>query len=182
VLETSEGILAGIIRETEAYMGVTDRASHAYGGKITERNRSMYLQGGFAYVYRIYGLYHCFNITASTTGNPEAVLIRSIVPIAGMDKMVQNRQKNGRGKKYPAADAMDAKARLAMTDGPGRLCTAMGICREMDGWDLLASPLYLADRGISVENVQTAPRVGIDYAGEDKDKPWRYIASLSPQI
>ena len=178
VYETDEGILSGIITETEAYMGVTDRASHAFGGRRTARNETMYRQGGFAYVYRIYGLYHCLNFTAAVEGNPEAVLIRSVIPVDGISHMVQNRMKTGRAKSYPPADSMTEKQRIAMTAGPGRLCTAFGIGKETDGMDMTAGRLYLTESGTSVVSVQVLPRVGIDYAGEDRDKPWRYLAEI----
>ena len=179
VLETPEGILSGLITETEAYMGVSDRASHAYGGRRTERNKTMYREGGFAYVYQIYGLYHCLNFTASEEENPEAVLIRSVMPVDGIGLMCENRKKTGRAKAYPAAETMTAKQRMAMTNGPGRLCTAFGIGKETDGADLTCGKLYLADIGVKPVSLQCLPRVGIDYAGEDRDKPWRYLAELS---
>ncbi|MBQ8641637.1 MAG: DNA-3-methyladenine glycosylase [Clostridia bacterium] len=178
VLETENGILSGLITETEAYMGIIDRASHAYGGKRTARNETMYREGGYAYVYRIYGLYHCLNFTAALEGNPEAVLIRGVMPVDGIGLMCGNRRKNGRARTYPAPETMTDKQRLLMTDGPGRLCTAFGIGRETDGTDLTCGKLYLADVGISPVSVQYLPRVGIDYAGEDRDRPWRYLAKL----
>ncbi|MBQ8402569.1 MAG: DNA-3-methyladenine glycosylase [Clostridia bacterium] len=178
VLETDDGVLSGLITETEAYMGVIDRASHAYGGRRTARNETMYREGGYAYVYRIYGLYHCLNFTAAAEGNPEAVLIRSVVPVEGIDLMVRSRMKNGRAKSYPTADAMTEKQRIAMTSGPGRLCTAFGIGKEWNGADLTNGKLYLTDVGIVPASVRRLPRVGIDYAGEDRDRPWRYLAAL----
>jgi len=181
VYETDEGILSGIITETEAYMGIIDRASHAYSGRRTARNETMYRQGGFAYVYQIYGLYHCLNFTAAVEGNPEAVLIRSVMPVDGISLMAQNRRKTGRAKSYPEADSMTEKQRLTMTTGPGRLCTAFGIGKETDGADMTEGRLYLADIGSSVVSVQALPRVGIDYAGEDRDKPWRYLAEIRKQ-
>lgn len=178
VLETPEGILSGLITETEAYMGIVDRASHAYGGRRTERNETMYREGGFAYVYQIYGLYHCLNFTAAVEGNPEAVLIRSVMPVDGIGLMCENRRKNGRAKVYPAPDSMTEKQQLAMTDGPGKLCTAFGIGKEWNGADLTGSRLYVTDIGAEISSVQYLPRIGIDYAGEDRDKPWRYLAKL----
>lgn len=179
VLETPTGVLSGLITETEAYMGVTDRASHAFGGRRTARNETMYRMGGFAYVYRIYGLYHCLNVTAAQEGNPEAVLIRGVLPVNGIGRMCENRRKNGRAKSYPAPDTMTEKQRLTMTDGPGKLCTAFGIGKETDGADLTCGSLYLTDIGVRAVDVQYLPRVGIDYAGEDRDRPWRYLAKLT---
>lgn len=179
VLETPEGILSGLITETEAYMGVTDRASHAFGGRRTARNETMYREGGFAYVYQIYGLYHCLNFTAAEEGNPEAVLIRSVLPVDGIGLMCANRQKNGRARAYPAPETLTKKQRMTMTAGPGRLCTAFGIGKETDGADLTGGRLYLTDTGVRTVSVQYLPRVGIDYAGEDRDRPWRYLAVLT---
>jgi len=177
VLETGEGRMAGVITETEAYMGVIDRASHAYGGRITARNRTMYKEGGFAYVYRIYGLYHCLNFTAAEEGNPEAVLIRGLFPTEGIGQMAANRVRNGRAKSYPDPADMTRKQLEMLTAGPGRLCTALGIDTAFDGMDLTEGRLYLADGGIRVDSIRALPRVGIDYAGEDRDKPWRFVAS-----
>ncbi len=84
--------LAGIISETEAYMGVTDKASHAYGGRRTARTETMYLVGGFSYVYRIYGIYFCMNITAGEEGSAEAVLIRGVMPVGGTREIWENYQ------------------------------------------------------------------------------------------
>jgi len=176
VLETEEGRLSAIITETEAYMGVTDRASHAYGGRFTERNRSMYKMGGFSYVYQIYGLYYCLNLTAAEEGNPEAVLIRSAIPVEGIECMLKNRQKKGRAKRYPCSLPLTRKQQEMLLSGPGRLCTAFGIDKTLDGEDLVAGHLFLEDSGIQVTQIGTFPRIGIDYAGEDRDKPWRYVA------
>lgn len=174
--------MAGIITETEAYRGMIDRASHAYGGRRTKRNESMYLPGGYSYVYRIYGIYYCLNVTASTENDPEAVLIRSVLPVVGIPEMVENRRRMGRAKRYPDVESMTEKQRIEMTTGPGRLCTAMGIDGIHDGMDLTTGTgLYLTDAPVEVVSVHTLPRVGIDYAGEDRDRPWRYIAELSPR-
>ncbi len=178
VLETEDGVMVGIITETEAYMGVSDRASHAYGGRRTARNETMYREGGYAYVYQIYGLYHCLNVTAALEGNPEAVLIRGVLPTEGISQMCRNRSRNGRARAYPDAAHMTPGQLRKMTDGPGKLCTAFGIDRKTDGADMTGGSLYLTDTGFCVPAVQCLPRVGIDYAGEDRDKPWRYLVVL----
>lgn len=179
VLETPEGTLSGIITETEAYRGIIDRASHAYGGRRTKRNEIMYHPAGFAYVYRIYGIYCCLNVTATVEDDPEAVLFRSVVPVQGMMQMAVNRQAKGRAKSYPTPETMTEKQRSAMTKGPGRLCTAFGIDLTWNGWDMTKpGGLYLTDTDVQIADVQELPRVGIDYAGEDRDKPWRYLAHL----
>ena len=179
VLETPAGRLSGIIAETEAYCGITDRASHAYGGKRTARNDTMYLCGGYVYVYLIYGIYHCLNITAAVDGDPQAVLIRGVIPRTGILQMAENRLLYGRGKKKDSF-VSDGRNVRTMTDGPGKLCTAFGITRELNGLDLCAADtrMYVSDIGVVPDSVEALPRVGIDYAGEDKDKPWRYIGKF----
>ncbi len=183
IRKTTDGILAGVISETEAYMGVTDKASHAYGGRRTKRNETMYRDAGYAYVYRIYGLYCCLNVTAACAGNPEAVLIRSVIPVAGIDRMNQNRMRYGRSRQYPDTDSLSKKEVCRMTEGPGRLCTALDIGMSIDGLDLtsdranLETDLFLAETGLRVQSVDMLPRVGIDYAEEDRDKPWRFVVS-----
>ena len=144
--------LSGRIVETEAYMGVDDRACHTFGGRQTERVKSMYLEGGLAYVYLIYGLHCCFNVVTRDTSCPEAVLIRAIEPLDGIDEM---RLRRGKVKERDLAN------------GPGKLCQAMGIDRSCDGLSL-AGPTLFIERGpvIVPEKIKTTPRVGVDYAGE----------------
>ncbi len=169
--------LCGIITETEAYMGVTDRASHAYGGRRTRRTETMYLRGGHAYVYRIYGMYDCMNVTASTEGNPEAVLIRGIFPWLGVDEMLQNlRQRSRRRGILPSSEELSKKALYALTNGPGKLCNAMAIGRERDGADLRGGDFFLRDDGWHAERICRSCRIGIDYAGEAAAYPWRFFA------
>jgi len=176
VLYTPGGRISGIISETEAYCGITDRASHAFGGRRTARNETMYLCGGFVYVYLIYGIYHCLNITSAVDGDPQAVLIRGVIPKDGIGLMAENRMLYGRGKSRTSLPTGTKHIRT-MTDGPGKLCTAFGITREMDGWDLCASDarMFVSDIVTAPDSVEALPRVGIDYAGEDKDKPWRFV-------
>jgi DNA-3-methyladenine glycosylase len=139
---------SGRIVETEAYHGPNDRASHASRGP-TPRTRIMFGPPGYAYVYLIYGMYHCLNFVTGEAGFPAAVLVRGIDRTEGFD-----------------ADAV----------GPGRLCRALEICREThDGLDVTAddSPLWVEDRGESLRG-RTSPRIGVPYAGDWKEKPWRY--------
>ena len=172
-------LLCCVVTETEAYMGVTDRASHAFGGRRTARTETMYAAGGVAYVYLIYGLYSCMNITANREGNAEAVLIRAGFPLEGRAAMLANLRRGSRAKKavFPA-DPGDWSAdewgrRLS---GPGRLCTAMGIGRGDNGRGLFSDPdFFLRDDGLVPRTVAVTPRIGIDYAGEDRDRPWRFV-------
>ena len=159
--ETPSGTLAGIITETEAYCGVTDRASHAYGGRRTARTETMYLPG----------LYACLNVTASHRDDPQAVLIRGILPSDNLPLFYENWRANTRAKK-PVPPSVE---RLA--DGPGRLCAVMGVTRAWNGISLteptMPNRLWITDTG-EVPDCTASPRVGIDYAGEDRDRPWRF--------
>jgi DNA-3-methyladenine glycosylase len=163
VHESVEGTVAGRIVETEAYSGPEDRAAHSFGGRRTARNQVMYGQKGRAYVYLIYGMYYCINVTAgAVAGKPEAVLIRALEPVAGQEVMAKRR------------GAAQGKI-LGLTNGPGRLCMAMGITRLQNKLDLTAPPLYIQDApSIAPEDVVETTRVGVDYAGDWKFKPWRF--------
>ena len=170
--------IGGIITETEAYMGVSDRASHAYGGRKTARTETMYLRGGHSYVYLIYGMYSCMNITASVEGNPEAVLIRSVVPYFGIDKLYELVRARSRRRGLPESyDELSEKHKLKLTNGPGKLCTAMGLSREDNGVDMTNNEkLFVQDDGIHVRNIEKTTRIGIDYAEEAALYPWRFVA------
>jgi DNA-3-methyladenine glycosylase len=163
VHESSEGITAGLIVETESYLGPEDRAAHSSGGRRTARNEVMFGQKGHAYVYFIYGLYHCFNVTAGEVlGKPEAVLVRALEPVVGEEFMAKRR------------GAIKGKA-VNLTNGPSKLCMAMGISKLQNTTDLTAPPLYIEDASsVSEENIVEATRVGIDYAGDWKNKCWRF--------
>lgn len=160
--------ISGLITETEAYLGVTDKACHTYAGKKTAKTQSMYLKGGHAYVYLIYGLYYCFNVVTRTEEHPEAVLIRSLEPVAGIDQMKIFRKKE---------ELKD------LTTGPGKLCEAMAINKSHDGVGLQGQELFIQE-GISITPAQiiTKPRVGIDYAEESKDWPLRFYVKDSKFI
>lgn len=149
--------------ETEAYRGPEDRAAHSYGGRRTERNEVMYGEKGHAYVYFIYGMYFCFNITAgNVVGKPEAVLLRALEPVAGQELMMKRR------------GSVTGKV-LNLTNGPGRLCMAMAISKAENKLDLTSSALYIKDApAVAEEDIVAATRIGVDYAGEWKDMPWRF--------
>ena len=179
VRHEGERTAACVITETEAYMGVVDRASHAYGGRRTARTETMYRAGGVSYVYLIYGLYSCMNITAGREGNAEAVLIRAGLPAFGEEALLSNLRLTSRARKAVFPDSpvgWNGKEWARRLSGPGRLCAAMGITRADNGRELYEDPgFYLLDGGIRPETVLTGPRIGIDYAGEDRDKPWRFV-------
>ena len=155
-----------IITETEAYAGVTDKASHAYGNRRTKRTEPMFGEGGTAYVYLCYGLHHLFNVVTNTAGIPHAILIRAGIPFEGIDIMLNRRDKKRKDKRLLA--------------GPGSLAKALGITTEHTGLSLLDNRIWIEDRGIAVDNesLLVGPRVGIDYAGPDALRPYRFRVSI----
>lgn len=158
-------------------MGVTDKASHAYGGRKTARTETMYLGGGFAYVYRIYGMYSCINITANVEGNAEAVLIRAVLPCGGEEAIYENYRRSSRRKNLPETAASMSRADLyKCTNGPGKLCQALAIGQEQNRADMLSDTFFVRDDGWSASEILRLPRIGIDYAGEAAEFPWRFAA------
>ncbi len=155
-----DGITSGLIVETEAYKGPEDKAAHSYNNKRTSRTEIMFADGGFAYVYMIYGMYSCFNVTANFAGKPEAVLIRALEPIEGLELMMTRRK---------------TRNKINLCNGPGKLCAAMGITRENYGDDLCGEKLFILDDERRDFCVKTSPRINIDYAEEYKNLLWRYF-------
>ena len=155
-------ITAGIIVETEAYAGVIDKASHAYGGRFTERTKVMYAQGGSAYVYLCYGIHYLFNVVTASSGTPHAVLIRGVEPLTGIEQMLERRKMT--------------ELKPSITAGPGALSQAFGINKSLNGADLLGDQVWIEDVGQSFSDdmVASVPRVGVGYAAEDALLPWRY--------
>lgn len=155
--------LAGVIVETEAYLGRTDEAAHSYRGR-TERNASMWKEGGHAYVYFIYGIHWCMNVVAGHEDDPVAVLIRAIAPTEGLDAMRAQR---------PAA-----RRDRDLASGPGKLCQAMRIDRSLDGEDLVTSERLFIEqlrvRAHARQAITVTRRIGVDYAGEWAEKPLRF--------
>lgn len=152
--------LSGRIVETEAYLGVKDKACHTFAGRKTPRTEAMYLPGGHAYVYLIYGKYYCLNVVTRTEAHPEAVLIRAVEPIDGLSLMHKNR------KVQKAKD---------LTNGPGKLCQAMQITKQQNGMLFNQANLFLLeDQKIPKKSIVECPRIGVDYAEEAKNWPLRY--------
>lgn len=168
-------VLEGIITETEAYLGPEDRASHAFGGRRTQRNESMWAKPGTAYVYFTYGMHYCFNVSCYQKNHPAAVLIRAIQPTQGMDVMRSNR--NRKPRKNPLRDT-------DLCNGPAKLCQAMVIDRTLDGDDLLQSAQLTIIKGLSIPDhqVQCTPRIGVGYAKQWASKPLRWISLLHPEV
>jgi DNA-3-methyladenine glycosylase len=152
--------VSGMIVEVEAYRGPEDRASHAYGGRRTRRTETMYGRGGVAYVYFVYGMYHQFNVVSGEPDIPHAILVRALQPVEGIELMRERRQQ------HPDHN---------LTNGPGKLCIALGIDRALDNADLLGDRVWLEDyETVSPRRIAKGPRIGIDYAEEWIDKPWRF--------
>ena len=167
VHRTPRGITKGRIVEVEAYVGAVDKASHAYGNRRTERTAIQYSVGGFAYVYLIYGMYDCMNIVTGQEGLAEAILIRALEPVEGIELMQERRC---------------TTALKNLCSGPGKLCMAMGITRECYGLDLCGDELYLEEGSVPVkpDEISATKRINIDYAEEARDFPWRFILTGSP--
>lgn len=162
VRRTAAGVLAGRIVETEAYVGEGDKACHASKG-MTPRTQVMFGPAGVAYVYLIYGMYHCLNFVTEREGFPAAVLVRGLVPVEGFDAVLR--------------DLTPAKKKIFL-NGPGRLCRALGITRELNGHDMTRSrELFVLPRDRNPGSIIQTPRIGVDYAGEDALLPWRFVAS-----
>lgn len=156
------------ITETEAYVGRMDKACHAYNYRRTARTQTLFDQPGTAYIYLIYGMYHCLNFVTEPEGEPCAVLIRGAKPVKNADIIAENRF----GRKY---QDLSADQRKHFLDGPGKLCMGLSLTRAQNGLDLLGDELYLSP-GISPkpQEIQVGKRIGIDYAQEAVDFPWRF--------
>ena len=161
-------LTSGIIVETEAYAGVTDKASHAYGGRRTNRTKTMYASGGIAYVYLCYGIHHLFNIVTNKENIPHAVLIRAIQPRDGIDIILQRRKKK--------------KVDRSLMAGPGSLTRSLGITVKDSGTLLMDNLIWLEDQNIQIKNqdILASPRVGVQYAGKDANNPWRFRIKGNP--
>lgn len=171
VHETEEGTTAGRIVEVEAYTGPEDRAAHSFGGRRTPRNDVMFGEKGHAYVYLIYGMYFCVNFTAGNIpGKPEAVLIRALEPVEGMELMAKRRK-------------LTTDSLKNLTNGPGRLCMAMAITKGENKLDVTVPPFYIKDaQPVEESEVAEAARIGVDYAEVWKDKPWRFYVKKNPYV
>jgi DNA-3-methyladenine glycosylase len=155
-------LTGGIIIETEAYAGITDRASHAFNGRHTERTETMYKSGGHAYVYVCYGMHYLLNAVTAVQGIPHAVLIRAILPTCGIDAMLKRRKK----------EILDR----TLCGGPGALCQSLGITKKSNGWLLNHPSLTIGDLGYDIPSslIEASQRIGVDYAGPDALLPYRF--------
>ncbi|MDL2232466.1 DNA-3-methyladenine glycosylase [Ruminococcaceae bacterium OttesenSCG-928-L11] len=160
--------LVAEITETEAYTGVNDKASHAYGGRLTQRTRVMYQIGGYAYIYLIYGIHSMLNVVTGPKNDPCCVLIRMAEPLEGLDSIALNRY----GKEY---DKLGKVRRKGLLDGPGKICQGFGLRTEHSGMDLTGDELFLAEpREQNPRVVREGKRINIDYAEEAADFLYRF--------
>lgn len=190
VHDTPIGTIRGIITEVESYMGVEDKGSHTYGGRRTERTEPMFHIGGTSYVYFTYGMYHCMNITTDVVDNPQAVLIRSVVPVDkdSEERMLSlrleasmasiRRRKAAKGETLTPEEIEGKKKSLLkhLADGPGKLCIAMGVNKQQNDVDMVKSKAFYVTEGVTVlpEEILVGKRIGIDYAEEAADYLWRF--------
>ena len=161
--------VSGMVVEVEAYCGITDRAAHSFGGRRTTRNEVTYGQGGHAYVFFIYGMYFQLNFTLGPLDHAHVLLIRAVEPVEGIETM---RRRRGSMKD------------TNLTSGPGKLCIALGIDRSFIGEDLVAgSRIWIEDHhSFTKDEIAVGKRIGIDYAGEDADLPWRFWVKGSDHV
>jgi DNA-3-methyladenine glycosylase len=154
-------LTCGIITETEAYAGVTDKASHAYGGRRTKRTETMYTKGGVSYVYLCYGIHRLFNIVTNNRDIPHAILIRAIYPVKGIEIIVKRR---------------GMKLSDTLCVGPGKVSQALGIDLLHNGVSLTGKEIWIQDDKINIkeDDIKVGSRIGVDYAGEDAKLPYRF--------
>ena len=151
---------SGIITETEAYCGRNDRACHANNGLRTERTEVMYGKPGHAYIYLCYGIHHLFNVVTNQEGLADAVLIRSVKPDEGFN--IIKKRRNHRSNKE-------------LSNGPGKLSQALGLHTQFSGKDLYTKPVWIEETRLSFPDIKTSQRIGVEYAGEDAKRPWRFF-------
>jgi DNA-3-methyladenine glycosylase len=163
-------ITSGRIVETEAYAGEIDRASHAYGGRRTNRTEIMYGKAGTAYIYLCYGIHQMFNVVTNKKEVPHAILVRALQPIEGIEKMLERTGKR--------------KLDYTLTRGPGNVAKALGLHTRYTGTDLTGDLIYIADDNTTIDphNIVATPRIGVDYAGEDALLAYRFIVKGNPYL
>lgn len=167
-------LLAGRITETEAYIGRCDKACHAYNYRRTPRTETLFLAPGHAYIYLIYGMYHCLNFVTEPEGEPAAVLLRAVEPVAGLETIQRLRYGDKPLTPYRLRNFLN---------GPGKVCQGFGLTRAQNGLDLTGDELFLCDGPEDLglpcpaprrERICRGPRIGVDYAQEARDFPWRF--------
>lgn len=174
VRRTEDGDIRSRIVETESYGGIEDKGSHAHGGRRTARTQIMFGRGGTAYIYLIYGMYHCLNVVTGAVDDPQAVLIRAVEPLTAEDEALM--------RKYRGAAA---RKPVVLSGGPGKLCRGLRIDKSLNGQSLLeqGGPLWIeAGRPLRKETIMQSPRINIAYAQEYAAKPWRFFLRDNPYV
>ena len=161
--------VSGIIVETEAYLGAEDKAAHSYNNRRTKRTETMFARGGTVYIFFIYGMYFQFNVVAGEVDSPHAVLVRAVEPLENIEMMRERRGK---------------MADKNLTSGPGKLCIALDIDRRFNNADLTGNEIWIEEgEKFSTENeIACGKRIGIDYAEEYTEKPWRFWVKDNPFV
>ena len=167
-------LLVGRITETEAYIGRCDKACHAYNYRRTARTETLFMAPGHAYIYLIYGMYNCLNFVTAPEGEPAAVLLRAVEPVAGMDTLLRLRYGNKPLTPYRQKNFLN---------GPGKVCRGFALSKAENRLDLTGDTLFICESPEDVglpcpespkEHICAGPRIGIDYAEEARDFPWRF--------
>lgn len=199
VHERPEGVAAGIIVEVEAYRGPEDQAAHSRNGRRTPRVRAMYGPPGHAYIFTVYGMHQCVNVVAGPEGVPHAVLLRALQPLRGVALMARRRGQSAADvaaaaaweealgpalvQPWTGADPRPPRTVQLLTSGPARLTQALGISQAQYGWSFHTSPLRLEPPPQKVTwQVRSGPRIGVEYAGEWSQIPWRFWIDENPFV
>lgn len=161
VHQTPDGVLAGRVVEAEAYRGPQDRAAHSFGGRRTPRTEAMYGPPGFAYVFFVYGMHWHLNLVTTRADAPHAVLLRAVEPVLGVELMAERRGVSA--------------THVSLTNGPGKLCQAFAVDRRHYGADLTQGALFLSESETPRGKLGRSARIGVDYAEDWADKPWRFF-------
>ena len=177
LVHRNEGIeLKGKIVEVEAYIGAIDKAAHSYNNRRTERTEVMFWAGGYVYVYLIYGMYYCMNVVTGKAGEGAAVLLRGLEPIQGIGEMSINRY----GKPL---ETLKRSQIINLSNGPGKLCKAMGITKKNYGECLTGDNIFIKDMNLREEfDIGVSKRINIDYAEEARDFEWRFFMNGNPYV
>lgn len=169
-------LTAGIITETEAYAGITDKASHAYNNRRTQRTEIMFAEGGLTYVYLCYGIHHLFNVVTNVKDVPHAVLIRAVKPVEGIDMILKRRNINLQKE----ISLLLTNTKNKISGGPGTVSQALGIKTQHSGLDLTGNKIWIEDKGIKIfeKDIVATPRIGVGYAAEDAKLLYRFVVNL----
>ncbi len=165
--ENDKRVSAKIV-ETEAYLGAIDKAAHSYNNRRTKRTETMFAVGGTVYIFFIYGMYFQFNIVVGEIDTPHAILVRAVAPLENIELM---RERRNAKSKNPDKQMPDKN----LTSGPGKLCIALGIDKSFNNADLLGEKVWLEEgEKLTKTRIASGKRIGIDYAEEFAEKPWRF--------